>query len=106
MSETTYYRKNREVILNKAKDYYENNKELLRERERERERGNKRQQQNIKREYGRKRYHNMSEENKKRLKEYQKIIMRLKNVFHKCKYINKSVLQNCYCKDIFCSFFY
>ena len=31
MSETTYYRRNREVILNRAKDYYENNKELLRE---------------------------------------------------------------------------
>ena len=38
MSETTYYQRNREVILNKAKDYYENNKELLREREREKER--------------------------------------------------------------------
>ena len=38
MSETTYYHRNREVILNRAKDYYENNKELLRERERERER--------------------------------------------------------------------
>ena len=34
MSRTTYYQRNREVILNKAKDYYENNKELLRERER------------------------------------------------------------------------
>ena len=33
MSETTYYQSNREVILNKAKYYYENNKELLRERE-------------------------------------------------------------------------
>ena len=33
MSETTYYQKNREVILNRAKNYYENNKELLRERE-------------------------------------------------------------------------
>ena len=32
MSETTYYQRNKEVILNKAKDYYENNKELLRER--------------------------------------------------------------------------
>ena len=32
MSETTYYQRNREVILNRAKDYYENNKELLRER--------------------------------------------------------------------------
>ena len=31
MSETTYYKKNREMILNRAKDYYENNKELLRE---------------------------------------------------------------------------
>ena len=37
MSETTYYQRNREVILNRAKDYYENNKELLREKERERE---------------------------------------------------------------------
>ena len=33
MSGTTYHQKNREVILNRAKDYYENNKELLRERE-------------------------------------------------------------------------
>ena len=33
MSEATYCQRNREVILNRAKDYYENNKELLRERE-------------------------------------------------------------------------
>ena len=33
MSETTYQR-NREVILNRAKDYYENDKERLREQER------------------------------------------------------------------------
>ena len=33
MSGTTYYQKNRKVILNRAKVYYENNKELLRERE-------------------------------------------------------------------------
>ena len=33
MSETTYYQRNTEVILNRAKDYYENSKELLRERE-------------------------------------------------------------------------
>ena len=34
MSESTvltYYQKNRDVILNKAKDYYKNNKERLRE---------------------------------------------------------------------------
>ena len=32
MSETTYYLRNREVILNRAKNYNESNKELLRER--------------------------------------------------------------------------
>ena len=32
MNETTYYQRNREVILNRAKDYYENSKKLLRER--------------------------------------------------------------------------
>ena len=37
MSETSCYQRNREVILNRAKDYYENNKERERERERERE---------------------------------------------------------------------
>ena len=33
MNGTTYYERNREVILNRAKDYYKNSKELLRERE-------------------------------------------------------------------------
>ena len=33
MCETTFYQRNREVILNRANDYYENNKELLGERE-------------------------------------------------------------------------
>ena len=33
MSETIYYQRNREVILNRAKDYYENNKKLLKKRE-------------------------------------------------------------------------
>ena len=31
MSEKTYYQKNRDIILNRAKEYYKNNKELLRE---------------------------------------------------------------------------
>ena len=31
MSNTTYYQKNRDVTLNRAKDYYENSKERLRE---------------------------------------------------------------------------
>ena len=32
MSETTYYGRNRDDILYRAKDYYKNNKELLTER--------------------------------------------------------------------------
>ena len=32
MSGATYYERNRDVMLNRAKDYYENNKELLRKK--------------------------------------------------------------------------
>ena len=32
MAGTTYYQRNREVVLNRAKDYYENNREVLREK--------------------------------------------------------------------------
>ena len=31
MSGTTYYQRSKDVILNRAKNYYENNKERLRE---------------------------------------------------------------------------
>ena len=31
MSGTTYYKRNKKEILNRAKDYYENNEEVLRE---------------------------------------------------------------------------
>ena len=54
MSETTYYQRNREVILNRAKDYYENNKELLRERAKNKYRELSEKEKNIKREYGKK----------------------------------------------------
>ena len=43
MSETSYYQRNRDVILKRAKDCYENNKEVLREREREKERERERE---------------------------------------------------------------
>ena len=33
MSGTTYYQRNREVILHRANEYYETNKEVLRERD-------------------------------------------------------------------------
>ena len=35
MSDLTYYQRNRDVILNRAKYYYENDKERLRERARD-----------------------------------------------------------------------
>ena len=59
MSDTTYYQRNKEAILNRAKDYYENNKELLRERERAKNKYRElsQEEKNIKREYGKKRYH-------------------------------------------------
>ena len=35
MSDLTYYQRNRDMILNWAKDYYENDKEKLREQARD-----------------------------------------------------------------------
>ena len=49
MSETTYYERNRDVILNRAKDYYENNKELWRERAKNKYRELSEEVKNIKR---------------------------------------------------------
>ena len=65
-------KKNRDVILNRAKYYYKNHKERLREQARDKYRNLSEEEKNKKREYGRNRYHNMSDEKKKRLKEYQK----------------------------------
>ena len=59
----TYYQRNRDVILNRAKDYYENDKERLREQARYKYR--KLSEEKKKREYGRNRYHNMSKKKKK-----------------------------------------
>ena len=56
----------------RAKYYYENDKERLREQARDKYRNLSEEEKNKKREYGKNRYHNMSEEKKKRLKEYQK----------------------------------
>ena len=67
----TYYQKNRDVILNRAKDYYGNAKERLREKARINIETYLKKK-NKKREYEKNRYLNMSEEKKKRLKEYQK----------------------------------
>ena len=48
----TYYQKNRDVILNGAKDYYENDKERLREQARNKYRDLSEEEENKKREYG------------------------------------------------------
>ena len=37
-ADLTYYQRNRDVILNRAKDYYENDKERLREQARNKSR--------------------------------------------------------------------
>ena len=64
--------KNRDVILNRAKDYYKNDKERLKEDARDKYRNLSQEEKNEKRKYRRNIYHNMSEEKKQRLKEYQK----------------------------------
>ena len=50
MDNTIYYQRNWEIILNRAKDYYENDKERLREQ-------------------GRNKYRNLSEEDKNKKRE-------------------------------------
>ena len=67
----TYYLKNRDVILNRAKDYYENDIERLKKHTRDKYR-NLSEKEKKKREYGKSRYHTISEKKKQRLKEYQK----------------------------------
>ena len=61
-----------EKLLNKAKDYYQNDKERLREQARNKYRNLSEEDKEKKREYGRNRYHNMSEEKKQELKECHK----------------------------------
>ena len=77
MGETTYYKKKRNNI-NRAKDYYQNIKDVLREKAKKKYKDLSEEDKNIKREYGRNRYKYMSEEEKERLRKYQnKIIVNL-----------------------------
>ena len=59
MSEKSYYQKCRKTVLNRAKEYYENNKEVLREKARNKYRDLSDEEKNTKREYGRNRYHSV-----------------------------------------------
>ena len=72
----TYYQKNRDVILSRAKGYYENNKERLRVQARDRCRNLSEEGKNKKREYEKNRYRNMSEEEKKKTKRLSKKLSR------------------------------
>ena len=79
-SEITYHQRNRELILNRAKDYYENDKERLKVQARVKYRNLFKEDKYRKREYGRNRYHSMSEEKKQKLKKYQKNLERQKSL--------------------------
>ena len=67
------------MILNRAKNYYKNDKERLREQARDKYRNLSEEEKNGKRNYGRNRYHNMSEEKKQTKRISKKITVRLKN---------------------------
>ena len=67
------------MILNRAKNYYKNDKERLREQARDKYRNLSEEEKNEKQKYGRNRYHNMSEEKKQTKRILKKITVRLKN---------------------------
>ena len=71
ITDLTYYQKNRNIILNKAKDYYKNNKERLRDHAREKYKILSEEEKNLKK-YGKNRYHNMSEDQKIKTKRISK----------------------------------
>ena len=54
MTDLTYYQRNRDVITNRAKYYYENDKKRLREQARGKYRNLSQEEKNEKREYARK----------------------------------------------------
>ena len=72
MNDLTYYQRSRYVILNRAEDYYQNDRVRLKDQAKNKYRHLSEEQKNKNREYGKNRYHNMPEEEKQRLKEYQK----------------------------------
>ena len=72
MSRESYYQRNRTVILNRAKDYYHNKIKELREKAKNKYRELSSKEKNIRRQYQRNRYHNMSDEKKARTKRISK----------------------------------
>ena len=91
MPSKKYYQRNRDVYLQNQRDFYEDNKEMIKERARikyhslspeEKEKRNNyaknwynnlsEDKKNIKRAYAKKKYHNMNGEELQKFKEYQK----------------------------------
>ena len=62
MDNTTYYQRNREKILNKAKDYYKNSNERLREQTRNKYRKLSEEDKEKKGKCRKNRYHNIIKE--------------------------------------------
>ena len=60
------------MALGKAKKYCENNKKVLKNKARDKYRYLFKEEKNIKRKYGRNRYHKLSKEKTQKLKEYYK----------------------------------
>ena len=70
MSNLTYYQRNRDVILNRAKAYYENDKERLKKQAIDKYRNLSEEEKNKKSEYGKKQipqYARRKETNTKRI---------------------------------------
>ena len=82
--EETYYQKNRDVILNRAKDYYKDDKERLRQQTRNKYR-NLSEEEKVKKENMGRMDIAISNEKKQRLTEYQKTYRETK----KSQYNNK-----------------
>ena len=80
MDNTTYYQRNRDIALNKAKEYYKNNNERLKKQARDKYRNLSEEDKNKKREYGKNRYHKMSEARIKRISKTK--ISRSKSFFN------------------------
>ena len=90
---TTYYQRNREKILNKAKDYYENDKEKLREKARNKYRNLSEEDKKKKREQARDKYKNLSEEDKNKKREYGNVGETDRSSHRRCS-VKKVVLRN------------
>ena len=68
------------MILNRTKDYYENDKERLREQAKYKYINLSEKEKNKKGQYGRNRYRDISKEKQQKLKEHQKNYRKTKNL--------------------------